>query len=320
MDLINNLVTVIILTYKKYSFLFDSLQSVLEQDYPNIELIVSDDSSGDFPYNEVLDFIERNKKINLKNYQIVINENNVGTVKNLNNAYRLGRGEYFLGLSSDDQYYSRSSITNIVERFQLLDTDVLCCRRLRCGETDLKPLRYMPSKYYITKITRLNTPFKQYRAFALLQYYEMASGSALYFRRAHFLKFGYFDERYCLWEDGPFFAKFTREGHLLTFAYDLVTIKYREGGISSKKNQKMLEDHRKFLRYEVMNYLQSFNLFDQQYIKYLSRKANGKPSNKSKWCNTATLYHPFSMIRFLTTRIIFKTICLFDRLFHSNIL
>ena len=36
------LISVIILTYKQQNYLFDTIKSVLEQDYPSLELILSD--------------------------------------------------------------------------------------------------------------------------------------------------------------------------------------------------------------------------------------------------------------------------------------
>ena len=41
-------VSVIILTYNQMDYLYDAIKSVLNQDYPNIELIVSDDASCNF--------------------------------------------------------------------------------------------------------------------------------------------------------------------------------------------------------------------------------------------------------------------------------
>ncbi len=39
------LVSVIVISYNNFQFLVDSIQSVLEQDYPNLELLISDDAS-----------------------------------------------------------------------------------------------------------------------------------------------------------------------------------------------------------------------------------------------------------------------------------
>mgnify|MGYP000424525881 CR=1 FL=1 len=56
-------VSVIILTYNQMDYLYDAIKSVLNQDYPNIELIVSDDASCNFQKGMLEKFIEENKKL-----------------------------------------------------------------------------------------------------------------------------------------------------------------------------------------------------------------------------------------------------------------
>ena len=49
----DTLVSVIIPTYKrKLDFVSKALQSVLNQTYPNIEIVVIDDSPDDYPYRD----------------------------------------------------------------------------------------------------------------------------------------------------------------------------------------------------------------------------------------------------------------------------
>ena len=74
-------VSVIILTYNQMDYLYDAIKSVLNQDYPNIELIVSDDASCNFQKGMLEKFIEENKTDNIKNTIIIVNSSNVGTVK-----------------------------------------------------------------------------------------------------------------------------------------------------------------------------------------------------------------------------------------------
>ncbi|NJW55213.1 glycosyltransferase, partial [Salinimicrobium oceani] len=41
------LVSVVVVTYNSSEFIIDTLESIKNQTYPNIELIISDDCSGD---------------------------------------------------------------------------------------------------------------------------------------------------------------------------------------------------------------------------------------------------------------------------------
>ena len=47
-------VTIFTPTYKRFDTLYKTIQSVLEQDYSNIEYIISDDGSPDFPYDDIV--------------------------------------------------------------------------------------------------------------------------------------------------------------------------------------------------------------------------------------------------------------------------
>ena len=59
------LVSVIIPTYKrKLNFVSNALQSVLDQTYKNIEIIVIDDSPSDFPFrDDIKNYIAETKRI-----------------------------------------------------------------------------------------------------------------------------------------------------------------------------------------------------------------------------------------------------------------
>lgn len=64
------LVSIIVLTYLQRHILNDCIDSILSQDYPNIELIICDDCSADFDCDEVYQYIEQNKKSNISNIVI----------------------------------------------------------------------------------------------------------------------------------------------------------------------------------------------------------------------------------------------------------
>ena len=97
MPLNNPPVTVIALCYNHGRFLEESLQSVVNQTYPNIELIIVDDFSGDNSREKILSFIKNNT-----NTQFIFNESNLGNCRSFNNALRIAKGEFIIDLSTDD--------------------------------------------------------------------------------------------------------------------------------------------------------------------------------------------------------------------------
>ena len=97
------LVSVIIPTYKrKLDYVSNALQSVINQTYDNVEIVVVDDSPSDFPYrDEIKNYIE-----SLNNNKIIYirNEKNLGGSLSRNVGINASHGEYITFLDDDDEY------------------------------------------------------------------------------------------------------------------------------------------------------------------------------------------------------------------------
>ncbi len=225
------LVTVITLSYKKYKYIYDAIRSVLNQDYEKIQYIIADDGAINCPKSNINDYVEKYSRENIKEFKLVTRKKNVGTVKNLNDAVRMANGKYIVHLSADDVFYSSDVVSRIVKVFEERQCDVLGMLRLGCDE-NLKPIRYMPTKYYQCKIEKWKTSHEQYIAFVTGNHFEMASGSVLTYKKKYWEKHP-FDESYVLWEDGPFIEEYLRNGNFLELDYSFTAIYYRAGGIST---------------------------------------------------------------------------------------
>lgn len=97
------LVSVIIPTYKRsVSYVSRAIESVLSQTYPNVEVIVIDDSTDEYEgRKEVKKYIDGLKKSNLIYCQ---NEKNLGGSLSRNRGIELAKGEYITFLDDDDEY------------------------------------------------------------------------------------------------------------------------------------------------------------------------------------------------------------------------
>ena len=226
------LVTVVTATYKRFDSLFASIDSVFKQNYPNIEYVITDDGSDNFPYDEIKKYIDSLDQNNVRNVMILTAESNRGTVKNLNTAYRKSNGKYIINLSCGDVFFSKGVVSKIVKKFIDNKADVVVTSRILYKEKN-QPIALLPHYNERKIITgKYKTSIDQYKAFVLGMSYDMASGSAMSYSRSIMEKYGYFDERFCLFEDGPFLLKYLLDSELC-YAYDIISIWYETGGLSS---------------------------------------------------------------------------------------
>lgn len=93
----NPLVSVIAICYNHEKYLNECLQSVVNQTYRNIELIIVDDFSVDSSREKILKFINENTT-----FQYIFNENNIGNCRSFNKAFKISKGKYIIDLSTDD--------------------------------------------------------------------------------------------------------------------------------------------------------------------------------------------------------------------------
>lgn len=91
------LVTIICLCYNQQEFVLESLDSVINQDYKNIELIIVDDCSTDNSKSIIENWLADNPGIPL-----IANTTNLGITKAFNQALQLANGDYIIDLAADD--------------------------------------------------------------------------------------------------------------------------------------------------------------------------------------------------------------------------
>lgn len=93
----NKLVSVIIPVYNVEKYVKEAIESIQNQTYKNLEIIVIDDGSVDDTYKIVEELAKDDNRIKL--YK---NEKNLKIVKTLNRALSLSNGEYIARMDGDD--------------------------------------------------------------------------------------------------------------------------------------------------------------------------------------------------------------------------
>ena len=113
------LVSIVTPSFNQGRFIEDTILSVKNQDYPNIEHIIVDGGSTD----NTLDILKRyEKEYNLR----WISEPDEGQSDAVNKGFRMAKGEIIGWLNSDDVYFTRDVISYVVEKFRTFhEVDVI---------------------------------------------------------------------------------------------------------------------------------------------------------------------------------------------------
>ncbi|GAA2015605.1 glycosyltransferase family 2 protein [Brevibacterium samyangense] len=113
----NGLVSVVIPTYNVEPWIDECLQSVLDQDYPALEIIVVDDRSTDGTWERLQEYVARDSRIR------AVRNPGVGGAQARNAGVELAAGEY-LAFADGDDVIALHAYRRLVDRLEAHDADV----------------------------------------------------------------------------------------------------------------------------------------------------------------------------------------------------
>ena len=224
------LVSVMILSYRNLSRVFPTLDSLLTQDYPALELVFSDDASPDYAEwkPRVEEYLEKRRTEAIREIIWVSHGENVGTVRNSNDAIRASHGEYVFSIAPEDEFAHPGALGELVRCLEETGKGV-CFGRLQGVTPDGRTVDHLLScesdydllKSYTMEQTR-NRLFSR----------NFLPAPAVMLKRDVFEKNGYYPESIRLIEDYPYWLILTSNG--VAFAYlDEVVVRYGLSGVSS---------------------------------------------------------------------------------------
>jgi glycosyltransferase involved in cell wall biosynthesis len=114
------LVSIHVITYNHVGYIAAALQSAIDQDYPNLEIVVADDESSDGTREVVADFARR-----YPDRIVAILEPHAGITGNYNRALLRCTGKYVAILNGDDLYLP-GKISKQVAWLEQRDERTLC--------------------------------------------------------------------------------------------------------------------------------------------------------------------------------------------------
>lgn len=225
-----DLISFIILTYRNFDGIYDTLDSIFKQDYPMIEIIISDDASPNASEElpKIREYIDLHKGDNITNVIINAIKENGGTVKNMNQALKLANGEYIKDLGAEDELNTIDALTKYKE---FLDGSgcYVCCSKLR-GVT--------PEGEEKLKLASCEDDYDTLRKYSPLELRDRLfvrnclPAPAFFMKKELFEKYGYYDEDIRLIEDYPYWLHLCTEGVKIGLM-DERLIDYKLSGVSS---------------------------------------------------------------------------------------
>lgn len=221
----NKLVSVRVVSFNSAQTILDTLESIKNQTYQNIELVVSDDCSKDDTVELVNTWLEANKSRFVRTELITV-PFNTGISANVNRSIRACHGEWIKGIAADDillpkcielcmEFISRDSaiewlvgkskkyIDSFEEKNMILDDSVYTSERLNVlkGSNELQ-------RKTIVKFNFIEAP-------------------AVFIKTVLLREVGGCNEDYPLIEDWPLYKKLIFAGHKCYF-FDEYIVGYRK--------------------------------------------------------------------------------------------
>lgn len=183
----NPLVSVIIPTYGRSHLLRHAIESVLDQTYDNVEIIVVDDNDSTSEHRV---HTEKSLQDYLKNNQITYlkHEKNAGGAAARNTGIKAAHGQYVALLDDDDEWFPQK-LEKQITYFEGLESNVgviYCSYILETIDGDKEFIR--TEKGDLTKEL-------------LMLEFDPGASSTLVFRKDVLEKIGYFDENFARHQD-----------------------------------------------------------------------------------------------------------------------
>lgn len=195
------IISVVVASFNSADYLQDCLESIKNQTYDLIELIVTDDASTDDTVRIAKTWLALNQSRFTQSSRIITSETNTGITANLNRGTRSARGTYIKVLAADDLLIDDAIETLIYAATQ---SDAEAC----FSRVAPLPIRTATEQLIIFESTnnydRFFNQSRNQRYTSLLRNtapHTLIVGSL--FERVSLDKLGHFDERYVMMEDYP---------------------------------------------------------------------------------------------------------------------
>lgn len=233
-------ISIITSCYNRENTIYDCINSIIKQDYPNIEYIIIDGKSQDHTMQIVSSFEAEITKESFQKHHPqfsikIISEPDHGMYEAINKGIKMATGDYIGLVHSDDFLYTSHTISHIVEMIKKTSADFLYGDGLFVDSHNTNKIirKWIGGKYRLWKVRHGWLPLHP----------------TCYIRREVMLRNGLYNETYKIAADSDLLFRYLISGQLTVVYLNEYIIKMRMGGLStdSKRRKEMwMEDLRMY--------------------------------------------------------------------------
>jgi len=209
-------VTIITACFNRVQTIGAAIESVLSQDYPNIEYLIIDGNSTDGTVDVISKYKDRITKI--------VSEPDHGMYEAINKGIRMATGDIVGLVHSDDVLVDNHIISEVVDQIEQTEADL--CYGNGVFVNDRKVVRnWISGEYRRWKVKIGWLPLH----------------STCYFKKDVLLKGGLYDEHYKIAADSDLLVRYLYEYKLKISYLNKYIVRYRMGGLSTNaENRKLM--------------------------------------------------------------------------------
>lgn len=246
-------ISVITIVYNNAAHIASCIESVLSQDYTDIEHIVIDGGSKDGTQDVIAAY-----ETQLGYY---ISEKDEGLYNALNKGIERATGDVIGVLHSDDFFYSSATLTKIAQAFKQSHADLVYANGMYVDREDTNSVK----RIYRSK------PFKP----GLLNYGWVPLHTTMYAKKELFSKYGLYDETYAIASDYELSLRWFTNTDIKSYFLNEWVVKMRLGGKSTTaklQKKKSQEDLRVIKHFKLNGYLTLFSKIGRKIPQYMITK------------------------------------------------
>ena len=246
------LVSIIVITYNSSKYVLETLESVKDQTYQNIELIVSDDCSTDCTVEICSKWIECNKERFIRT-ELITALNNTGISANCNRGLNTAKGLWIKYIAGDDMLVT-GCISEFIKEINKLPGESFFVSEMYVLKDQVISEKISPNPEFLKRNSK-----SQFKYMAIFLFY--IPSPAVMFKTETLRLFKGFDERYKFVEDLPLFMKITAAGYRFNHIHmPLIVYRRHDESITNQNSNVLQESFKKFFKEDFYTLLLDENM------------------------------------------------------------